>query len=163
MIKYSLVCTDEHQFESWFPNSEAFETQSKRGLIACPLCNSTKVSKAIMSPNVARKDRPDQRRADLSAQDISSETLQDVAVQQPVALLDERAVALRGAIRELREKIIANSVDVGGKFPEEARKMHEGDTPARSIYGQATLDEARELIEDGIPLMPIPELPEDRN
>ena len=161
MIKYALVCETRHEFESWFPNSDAFDTQSKRGLVTCPVCNSFKVNKAIMAPQVARKDRePAIVNADPALPVSQTPVVPSV---QPMALLDERDAALRVAVRELRSRIIENSVDVGEKFPEEARKMHEGDAPARSIYGKASLAEARELIEEGIPLMPVPELPEDRN
>jgi hypothetical protein len=160
MIKYALVCEAGHEFESWFPNSDAYDKQAKRGLVSCPVCNSAKVSKAIMAPQVARKDR-DPAVIDASSANVLSATQQPST--QPMALLDERAVALREAVRELRAKIIENSVDVGEKFPEEARKMHDGDAPARSIHGKASLAEAQELIEEGIPLMPIPDLPDDRN
>ncbi len=161
MIKYALVCETGHEFESWFPNSDAFDTQSKRGLVTCPVCNSFKVSKAIMAPQVARKDREPAIVSAVPALPVAQTPV--VPSVQPMALLDERDVALREAVRELRSRIIENSVDVGESFPEEARKMHEGDAPARSIYGKASLAEARELIEEGIPLMPVPELPEDRN
>jgi hypothetical protein len=80
-----------------------------------------------------------------------------------MALLDERQQAMRAMIRELHQKITENSVDVGSSFPEEARRMHEGETPQRSIRGQATFEEAKALVEDGIPVLPIPTLPEDRN
>ena len=161
MIKYALVCEAKHEFESWFPDSSAFDTQAKRGFVTCPVCNSARVSKAIMSPNVARKDRIAAKAVVEEASTPPVETAPEP--QQPVALLDERATALRAAIRELRSKIIEDSVDVGDQFPAEARKIHDGDAPARSIRGQASLEEARALIEDGIPLMPIPSLPEERN
>ncbi len=158
MIKYALVCEAGHEFESWFPNSDAYDTQARRGFITCPVCNSAKVSKAIMAPNVARKDRASEV---VQLNEASAPVAP--TVPQPVALLDERATALREAIRELHSKIVADSVDVGDKFPDEARKIHDGEAPARSIRGQATLDEARALLEEGIPLMPIPSLPEERN
>lgn len=156
MIKYALVCDAAHEFESWFPGSESYEEQARRGFVECPFCQSTKVSKAIMAPNVARKDR------------ASPETEPPAppaapAAPQAVALLDERQQHLRAMMRELHEKIVATSDDVGDAFPEEARKMHEGETPARSIRGVASFEEARSLLEDGIPVLPIPDLPEERN
>ncbi len=180
MIKYSLICDKAHEFESWFSNSAGFETQVKRGLVDCPHCGSIKVSKALMAPSVATSRKKDAR------QDAHSHAMRQAiaampppaaaippaadapapiapAVQQPLTLLDDTHVQLRAAIRELHEKIIATSEDVGKKFSDEARKMHDGDTPVRSIRGEATFEEAKELWEDGIPVLPIPSLPDDRN
>jgi hypothetical protein len=158
MIKYALICDADHTFESWFPDSASYDKQVKRGLVACPICDSVKVSKAIMAPNVARKDKD---RVAVANDDAASPPA--AAPAQNIALLDEQQQQLRGMIRELHEKIVANSDDVGENFPEEARKMHEGETPARSIRGKASFEEARELLEEGIPVLPIPDLPEERN
>lgn len=152
MIKYALVCDAAHEFESWFASSSSYDTQVKRGYVNCPYCQSTKISKAIMAPNVARTDRPE-----------AETPAAPVAQPQQMALLDERQQALRDMIRELHEKIVASSDDVGAAFPEEARKMHDGETPTRSIRGKASFEEARALLEDGIPVLPIPDLPEERN
>jgi len=162
MIKYALICEADHEFESWFPDSASYDKQVKRGLVACPLCDSVKVSKAIMAPNVARKDQDRAIAADND--DVPTPAASAAAPQvQDIALLDEQQQQLRGMIRELHEKIVANTDDVGENFPEEARKMHDGETPARSIRGKASFEEARELLEDGIPVLPIPDLPEERN
>ena len=162
MIKYALICEADHEFESWFPDSASYDKQVKRGLVACPLCDSVKVSKAIMAPNVARKDQDRAIAADND--DVPTPAAAAAAPQvQDIALLDEQQQQLRGMIRELHEKIVANTDDVGENFPEEARKMHDGETPARSIRGKASFEEARELLEDGIPVLPIPDLPEERN
>ncbi len=155
MIKYALVCDAAHEFESWFPGSESYEEQARRGFVECPHCQSTKISKAIMAPNIARKDR--------DAAPAEPTAPAPPAAPQPVALLDEKQQHLRAMIRELHEKIVASSDDVGDSFPEEARKMHEGETPARSIRGKASFEEARTLLEEGIPVLPIPDLPEERN
>ena len=166
MIKYALICDADHTFESWFPDSASYDKQVKRGLVACPFCQTTKVSKAIMAPNVARKDKDRVIVANDDAAPAPSVPAPAAQVQTPVqdiALLDEQQQQLRGMIRELHEKIVANTDDVGENFPEEARKMHEGETPARSIRGKASFEEARELLEDGIPVLPIPDLPEERN
>ena len=160
MIKYALICDADHEFESWFPDSASYDKQAKRGLVTCPFCDSVKVSKAIMAPNVARKDKDRLAAAD---NDDSPSPAAPVAPAQNIALLDEQQQQLRGMIRELHEKIVASTDDVGENFPEEARKMHEGETPARSIRGKASFEEARELLEDGIPVLPIPDLPEERN
>jgi hypothetical protein len=160
MIKYALICEADHEFESWFPDSASYDKQVKRGLVTCPVCDSAKISKAIMAPNVARKDKD---RVVIAADNDDTPSVPAAPAPQNIALLDEQQQQLRGMIRELHEKIVANTDDVGENFPEEARKMHEGETPARSIRGKASFEEARELLEDGIPVLPIPDLPEERN
>jgi hypothetical protein len=165
MIKYSLVCENAHEFESWFPDSGAFDTQAKRGFVECPHCGSTKVSKAIMAPHIGRS-RKGAPASDVEAPKDGPPAPANVPAApapQQVALLDERQQAVRAMIHELHRRIVETSTDVGARFPQEARKMHEGEIPHRSIYGQATLEEAKALVEDGIPVMPIPTLPEERN
>jgi len=149
MIKYALVCDKDHSFESWFPSGDSYETQAKRGLIACPTCASIRISKAIMAPAIVGSQKPGRN--------------SEEAPSAPVALLDERQQRLREIARHLRQEIIANTDDVGTKFPEEARAIHEGDAPARSIRGQATPEEARALIEDGVGVLPLPFLPDEFN
>ena len=161
MIKYSLVCDKEHEFESWFADSGAFDTQAKRGFVECPHCQSTKVSKAIMAPRIGRSDKR-ARAMDTPAQTGGASEPNAPGASQ-VALLDERQKAVRAMIHELHRKIVETSTDVGSRFPQEARKMHEGEIPYRSIYGQATVEEAKALVEDGVPVLPIPTLPEERN
>jgi len=164
MIKYSLVCDNAHEFESWFPNSDAFDKQAKRGLVECPQCGSLKVSKALMAPSVSTsKRRARNTFIEHMPEPAAAPAAPAPAVQQPVALLDEQQQQMRAAIRELRQKIAENTVDVGKSFSEEARKMHDGEKPQRAIRGEATFAEAKELWEDGIPVLPIPSLPEDRN
>ncbi len=161
MIKYALICKNGHEFESWFPSGRDFDQQSEKGLVTCPACHSPQVSKAIMAPHIVRSDnktRPSEPEIILPA---AAPALPEPA--KPVALLDDQASELRAAVRELRTKLIENSVDVGDKFPDEARKIHEGETPARSIRGRASLVEAKALLEEGIPLLPIPDLPEELN
>ena len=148
MIKYALACAQAHEFESWFPSSEAFETQRKRGFVTCPYCDSAKVEKQIMAPSVARKDKaPDH----------------PVPGPQPVAVLSEREQEIRAALRALRDHVMRNAENVGKGFVEEARKMHYGETEERSIYGEADLAEARALLEEGIDVLPLPLAPDDRN
>ena len=148
MIKYALACEQAHEFESWFPSSEAFEAQRKRGFVTCPFCDSAKVEKQIMAPSVARTDKV------LTAP--APET-------QPVAILSEKERELRAALRALREHVMKNAEDVGKGFVEEARKMHHGETEERSIYGEADLAEARALLDEGIDVLPLPVVPDDRN
>jgi hypothetical protein len=149
MIKYTLNCDKAHSFESWFPSGDSYDAQAMRGLIACPDCGSTRISKAIMAPAIVSGVKAQRPRQESSA--------------APVALLDERQQRLREMARHLRQEIIANTDDVGTRFPEEARAIHDGDAPARSIRGQATPDEARALIEDGVGVMPLPFLPDEFN
>ena len=156
MIKYALVCDKAHEFESWFRDSAAYDVQARRGLVACPMCDSIRVSKAIMAPSVAGT-RDFARPADVDAPAAAP------APPAPVALLDERQLRLRQMIREVRAEILATSDDVGRSFPQEARKIHEGEAPPRSIRGEASGAEIQELLEEGIGILPMPSLPEERN
>ncbi|SRR5579883_186955 len=151
MIKYSLVCDKDHAFESWFPDSESFDQLARRGLVACPECDSTRVGKALMAPAVVGG------RKKVEAA---------VAAESPpanVALVDERQRRLRELAKELRQEIMTKTDDVGRRFPEEARAIHAGEAPLRSIRGQATPDEARALLEEGVGVLPIPPAPDDFN
>jgi hypothetical protein len=150
MIKYALACEKDHSFESWFPDSDSYDAQARRGLIACPVCGATRVSKAIMAPAIVGGRKQVRR---LPAPPSAA----------PVALLDERQRRLREMARRLREEIVANTDDVGKNFPEEARAIHDGDAPARSIRGQATLEEARALLDEGVGVLPLPFLPDECN
>ena len=165
MIKYALICEARHEFESWFSDSQAFETQQRRGLVECPHCGATRVKKALMAPSVStsrRKARNAQAQAQAQAQ-ASSAASPASAPAQEMALLDDQQRALRDMVRALHEKIAQTTTDVGARFAEEARRMHEGETPTRPIRGQASLEQARELWEDGVPVLPIPALPDERN
>jgi hypothetical protein len=153
VIKYALACDKAHEFESWFPSSDSFDTQQARGLVACPVCGSTKVGKVIMAPQVARRDRAPEPVANVPAP----------AAPQPVAVVSEAEQELRAKIREFRDQLLAKSESVGDRFAEEARKIHYGETEHRTIHGQATPEEARELIEEGVEFHPIPVLPDERN
>jgi hypothetical protein len=168
MIKYALACHKGHSFESWFADSAAYDKQAKRGLVTCPQCGSVKVEKAIMAPRVAgaRKRGTAQEitiapeKALNTTQGAAQDTTQDttnVAVMSPVEQ------ELRAKLKELREHIVKNADNVGEKFPEEARKIHYGETEHRSIYGVASLEDAKELAEEGIDVHPIPLLPDERN
>jgi len=144
MIKYALGCAGGHEFESWFPDSAAYERQRRRGLVACPECGSTVVDKAIMAPAVLGGER--------------------VAPETPAGpLLDGKRRQAREMIAHLRREIEANTDDVGAKFPEVARAIHAGDEPERAIRGRASLDEARALIEEGVGVLPMPALADELN
>jgi hypothetical protein len=157
VILYNLVCDKRHEFESWFPSSSAYDKQAKRGLVSCPACGSAKVEKAIMAPRLARKDKSTS--IAVAAQEAASEG--DAAT--PVAMISPQEQELRKKLKELRDHLTANSDNVGKKFPEEARKMHYGEIEHRSIYGEATPQDAEELHEEGIEFHPLPVLPDERN
>ena len=141
MIRFSLACQNEHSFDGWFRNSEDFEKQKKRGLIACPDCGSVKVEKALMAPSVSTGRKREKMALAMNAE-------------------QKKALA---QLKALSEKLRENADYVGDKFAEEARKIHFGETDPRGIYGEATPEEARSLAEDGVEFMPIPVFPEDRN
>jgi hypothetical protein len=152
MIKYALSCDNGHGFESWFPDSASYDRQAKRGFVTCPVCNSAKVEKQIMAPRVRNSE---ERR--------SLKRAAPTAEPQPMAMLSDEAQQMRAAIRELHEKVKANTVDVGERFADEARKIHSGEVAEKAIRGKATMAEARELLEEGIGVLPLPPLPDDRN
>jgi hypothetical protein len=160
MIRYSLICENAHEFESWFANSSAFDEQSARGLVVCPFCDSAHVTKAIMSPRIARTDRASPASPTADAPPAEAPKPEE---KRPVALMDERHAALRNMMREVHAKIMETTVDVGSRFPEEARRIHDSDAPERPIRGQATAEEANALLDEGIGILPIPTLPDERN
>ena len=162
MIRYTLVCDKKHAFESWFADSAAFDKQAKRKLVACPVCDSTKVEKAIMAPRVvAKKGR--KAPIEMPAALAEAATPAVPAAPAPVAMISPQEQEFRAKLKELREHLVKNADNVGEKFPEEARKMHYGETEHRSIYGVASPDEAKDLIEEGIECHPLPVLPDERN
>ena len=156
MIRYTLRCDRGHAFESWFQTSSAYDSQVKRKLVTCPACGSAKVEKAIMAPQiVSKKARDSAVPAPASPADVTTPS------STPLMMAQERE--LRAKLRELRDHIVKNADNVGERFPNEARKMHYGDIEHRPIYGEASPDEARSLIEEGGEVSPLPVLPDDRN
>jgi hypothetical protein len=158
MIKYALACEQAHAFESWFPSSEAYESQVKRGFVTCPICHSAKIEKQIMAPSIGRRDR-----GEAAAPPPSLPAAEPRPGSQPMALLSDKEREVRAMFKALREHVMQNAEHVGEKFADEARKMHYGEAEQRSIYGQANRDEARALLEEGIEVMPLPIVPDDRN
>ena len=156
MIHYNLRCERGHPFESWFQSSQAYESQEKRKLVNCPSCGSTKVERAIMAPQIVSKKGRD-RASSVPA--VATEAATPAST--PLMMAQERE--LRAKLRELRDHIVKNADNVGERFPNEARKMHYGDIEHRPIYGEASPDEARALIEEGVEVTPLPVLPGDRN
>jgi|TARA_A200000159_G_C7239303_1_gene303819 hypothetical protein len=136
MINYTLKCDQNHTFDSWFKSAEAFEMLVKKSMVVCSECGSTKITKAIMAPSVSTSRKKDNKPSEL-----------------------EKKSKLKNDILELKKKIEANSEYVGNNFANEARSMYLGETPERSIYGEAKTDDAKKLIDDGIPVMPLPFLP----
>jgi hypothetical protein len=161
MIRYALACEKGHAFESWFQSSAAYDKQVKRGLVTCPVCNSAKVEKAIMAPQLSGT----KKRGEASPQQVSSSApaTPPPEAPAPVAMVSPQERELRKKLKELREHLIKNADYVGKKFPEEARKMHYGEIEHRSIYGEASPDQAKELNEEGIEFHPLPVLPDERN
>ncbi|WP_028035915.1 DUF1178 family protein [Chelativorans sp. J32] len=141
MIRYGLICDNDHEFEAWFRSGEDFEAQKSRKLVSCPECGSHEVQKALMAPAVSTSRKKS---------------------QIALAMSEEQKRAL-AQLKELSQKIRENSDYVGDKFAEEARKIHFGEAEARGIYGEATPDEVKSLAEDGVDFMPLPVFPEDRN
>ncbi|MFL5031018.1 MAG: DUF1178 family protein [Xanthobacteraceae bacterium] len=169
MIHYALVCAAGHTFESWFANSAAYDKQVKRGLVTCPACGSAEVEKAIMAPSLARRGKRAQAaetRDVVAAPGPASgapDSSEGTAEKAPVAMISEQERELRTKLKELRDHLVKNADYVGGKFPEEARRMHYGEIEHRSIYGEATPDDAKALHEEGIAFHPLPRLPDERN
>jgi len=135
MIRYALICEHEHEFEGWFGSSGEYDDQQARGLLECPVCASKAVRKQIMAPAVSGTKR----------------TAKDQAQPTQAMMLE--------AMGRIRRHVEENFDDVGDAFAKEARAMHEGKTEARGIYGQATPSEVRELVEDGVPVAPLPPEP----
>ena len=161
MIRYALRCARGHDFESWFQSSGAYESQRKRALVACPVCDSTKVEKAIMAPRVARKNKSRAAPEPIAAPEPVAAPADDTAPASLVMAPQERELVAK--LRQLRDHVLKNADNVGSKFPDEARKIHYGDAEHRAIYGEATIEEARALIEEGVEVAPLPVLPDDRN
>lgn len=133
MIRYQLTCKKNHEFEGWFRDSASYDEQERKGLLSCPTCNSKKIAKAPMAPAVSKK-------AELAA-------------------AAREAKQMREWVTKVRKHVEENAEYVGDRFPNEARAIHYGDAEERQIYGEATLEDARDLIEEGVPVAPLPGLP----
>jgi hypothetical protein len=147
MIHYDLICDQAHGFDGWFRDSAAFDAQAAQGLVSCTVCGSVKVSKQLMAPGIPVKAN-------------RKETGVKPVVNAPV---DPRFAELVKVMREMRRHVEENAEYVGGRFAEEARKIHYEEADARGIYGEASPDEAKALVDEGIAVHPLPRLPEDGN
>lgn len=145
MIKYHLGCVEGHEFESWFHAIDDFDAQSRSGMIACPVCGSVEIAKRPMAPAVVSRRGGGE------------------PIPTPATGADKSAAAMLGQLRAFKQLVIENSEDVGARFAEEARKIHFGDAEERDIRGNSTPEEARRLVEDGVPFGILPPLPEDLN
>jgi hypothetical protein len=174
MIRYALSCDKGHSFESWFQNSAAYDKQAKRSLVTCPICGSAKVGKAIMAPNLAsgspraeaagpQPPGPSPAPPNPAPPPLQPAPMPPIPPKNPVAMMSPPERELRQKLKELRDHITKNASYVGPRFPEEARKIHYGETEHRSIYGEASPEEAKELHEEGIEFHPLPILPDDKN
>jgi hypothetical protein len=166
MIRYSLSCDKGHEFESWFASSAAYDKQAKHGLVSCPVCNSAKVEKTMMAPRLSGTKKRGSTMvpmSETSPPEAPAPAAPAPETPAPVAMVSPQERELRKKLKELREHLTKNADYVGKKFPEEARKMHYGETEHRSIYGEASPDQAKELHEEGIEFHPLPVLPDERN
>ncbi|WP_212524511.1 DUF1178 family protein [Actibacterium sp. MT2.3-13A] len=141
MIRYALSCREGHEFESWFQSAEAYDKLHKAGMVACSVCGGGDVEKRLMAPRIGAKTRA------------------EPAAGQAERPLSAPAHPAEQALAALKKKIEENSDYVGRDFAREARRIHEGEAPERAIYGEARLDEAKQLIEDGVPVAPLPFTP----
>lgn len=145
MIRYALKCRNDHGFESWFQSAEAYDSLRASGLVVCPECQDEAVEKSLMSPQVASSRKKAQK--------------PDGTIKPMINAPDPQVAE---AIRKLRDHVEKTSDYVGDRFVTEARAMHEGDAPHRSIYGEVRADEAKKLLEDGVPAVPLPFIPRQK-
>ena len=147
MIRYTLKCGYDHSFESWFKSAAAFDSIVSSDMLTCPTCGSDQVEKTLMTPGVqaSRKAAPS-----------------PVPVPVDNTMTNAPDPKMVEAIKTLRDHVEKTSDYVGNKFAEEARAMHDGDTPHRPIYGEAKAEDAKKLIEDGVPAVPLPFIPRQK-
>lgn len=167
MILYELVCENDHTFEAWFRDSGSYDDQVRNGEVACPLCGTLHVRKALMAPRLARRKGQDD--AARPPRDESAETMTpavNVAAGDAMAkTVSSRHLdfssKIREALHDLRRQVEANCDYVGDRFAEEARRIHNGDSEARPIYGETTKEEAQDLKDEGIEFVSVPWLKSD--
>ncbi|WP_284262230.1 DUF1178 family protein [Roseicyclus amphidinii] len=148
MIRYTLKCAEGHGFDSWFQSADAYEALADRGMVSCAICGGTDVTKALMAPRVSVAE--------------SAPAEPPAAPAVPDRPLSAPAHPAEQMLRALREHLQKSSTYVGGRFAQEARAMHLGEADERPIHGEASPAEARALIEEGVPIAPLPILPPDK-
>jgi hypothetical protein len=169
MIVFDLKCDNNHKFEAWFQSSSAYEEQCEMGIVECPFCGSASVSKAIMAPNVGAKSNQKPSHvstAPADAQPPATVITQDdnasgdvVVNRSEIAMPQELLDAAQEIAQKVKKHVEENCDYVGKEFAEEARKIHYGETKERGIYGEASIDETAELIDEGIDILPLPTAP----
>ncbi len=142
MIQFTIKCADDHRVDSWFQSAEAFDKLLARGLVSCAICGSTDVEKAMMAPLIR----------DGKSEGSPEEPQENTSLTTPKNPTEK-------ALAELKAQVEKNSEYVGMNFAREAREMHDGTAPERAIYGEARPEDARKLIEDGVPVAPLPFVP----
>jgi hypothetical protein len=142
MIRYRLACSSGHSFDGWFRSSSDYDVQAEKSLLSCPLCGSPEVEKALMAPAVGASEG---------------------APSTEAVLLGEKDVELRDAIRKVRAEVTKNAQNVGPRFAEVARQMHDGEVERASVYGIASQEEVRALADDGVDFHPLPTHPDEGN
>ncbi|MCC6719121.1 MAG: DUF1178 family protein [Acetobacteraceae bacterium] len=147
MIHYTLRCDEGHEFDSWFNSSASFDMQAQRGLLECPHCGSAKVERALMTPSVPRKGR------------VTAEPVPAKVASPPAVAAEHVPDHIRAMLQKLRSEVEKHCDYVGGAFAAEARRIHNGESDARGIYGETTPEEAEALAEDGIEVARIPWVP----
>ena len=154
MIAYSLICAGGHAFEGWFASGAAYDAQAAKGSLACPMCGDRRIAKGVMSPAV---------KTSVTKKKGRSESLPVVATPAPSARTQPDPQKMQQFMAGFRKYVEENADYVGPRFPEEARKIHYGETEERQIYGEATPEEAREMVEEGIDIAALPPDPDDLN
>lgn len=154
-----LQCAMGHRFEGWFGSEDDYQQQDARGLVTCPVCGIAQVSKCLSAPRLNLKAGAEADRPPVKAQEANPDRTVP-AVTTPAPQLDPEKAAhlavLHAAWREMAQRMKAQSENVGDRFADEARKIHDGEAEERAIHGRATLEQAQELLEDGIAVLPLP-------
>ncbi|NRG17184.1 DUF1178 family protein [Rhizobiales bacterium] len=160
MIHYALSCDNGHEFDGWFRNSSDFERQAERGLVVCPVCGASEIRKQLMAPALSKGADRKTTRKDPSADAGFTSASGGLAPAVSAAGIDPKILE---KLRALKREVVSKADYVGSDFAEEARKIHYGEAEERGIYGEASRDSVRELTEEGIPVLPLPVLPEEQN
>jgi hypothetical protein len=148
MIRFTLNCARDHAFEGWFKDGATFDRQAAAGDVTCPVCGDNAIRKAVMAPAIVRS----------AARSEPAPAPPSAPAPTPTPE-QARAMAMMAMLRQLHAHVEKNFDNVGERFPEEARRIHHGEAEARDIYGKASLEEAKELLEEGITVHPLPDLP----
>ena len=165
----NLQCAGMHTFEGWFGSEEDYQLQRERGLVACPLCANTEVRKLPSAPRlnlgaaepraakpISQEEGPVPGSADAPAASVPSQSMANELASNLAQVHPEAAEMVQEAWMKMVKHVIANTEDVGQNFAEEARKMHYGESEERNIRGQASIEETKDLLEEGIEVMPLP-------